>query len=96
MTPTFKKRPITVPAIEVVSPITQASDIATFLGAQSVQIDIGSGTATFTKTSSGDGSTQQVFTLSAGQVVSINDGVISIQGREAFFAEYEQVPPSFD
>lgn len=81
---TYKLKAPTVQAIEVTSPIAQAYDIANLIGASAFIVDIMANTATFTVMDGGE-----TISVTAGKVISITSGVISIQDSVEFYAMYE-------
>ena len=80
----YKLKAQTIQAIEVSSPIAQAADIATLIGASAFIVDIIANTATFTVM---DGGTTVV--VGSGKVVSVASGVVSVQNREEFYELFE-------
>lgn len=79
----FKPKAQVTQGIDIQHPASQASEIASMIGASSFTADILAGTATFDIDSG-------KIVVRAGQVVSISAGTVSVQSREEFLAMYEE------
>ncbi len=84
MVATYKLKAQTIQAIDVASPIAQATDIATMIGASAYIADIFANSVTFTVMDGGS-----TVIVAAGKVVSLSYGVVTVQDRGEFYELFE-------
>lgn len=82
----FKLKTQTTKGVDVTSPVAQAAEIASLIGATSFVVDIVENNATLN-------TELQTYVVTAGQVISITSGVVSIQSRESFYEIFEEQDP---
>lgn len=81
----FRLKAQTTQGIDVGAPVAQAAEIAGLINASSFVVDMLNNTATFTAVEG-----ESTIVVGAGQVVSVTDGVVSVQAREEFYAKFEE------
>lgn len=86
MISTFRLKAQTTRGVDVSSPMAQAAEIATLIGATSFIVDIYANNATFNIQTEQAG---QSIVVTAGQVVSVTSGVVSVQDKAEFYEMFE-------
>lgn len=80
----YKEKASILQAVEFISAMGNAPEVADMLGAKSVSVDVGAKTATF-----GVGS--KTYTVEEGQVVALDGTKVVVSSAEDFYAKYETV-----
>lgn len=80
----YKQKVHTFQAVEFTDALTQASEVANMLDAESLSVDVSAKSATFTVG-------ERTYEVKVGQVVSVDDSGIHVTAADAFYSQYEQV-----
>lgn len=89
MITTFRPKTQRTQAIDVTNPSAQAPDIAVLVKATFFNCDLLEGTASF-NVDPVPGIPGVLLTVRAGQVISVTDGVTTIEPRDDFYAKFEE------
>jgi len=82
---TYKQKAPTVQAIEFTNVLEQSSEVANLIGSQAYQVDVKAQETTFVI----DG--RDPLVAKEGQVVSLSEGIASVNDSTVFYALYEAV-----
>lgn len=89
----FKEKTNTIMGIDVESPVAQAAEISDLIGATSFIVDTVSNSAQLivdgTQFSVDGEPIAETYTVTAGQVVSVTNGVVSVMDRAEFYGKFE-------
>ncbi len=92
MITTFRPKTQRTQAIDVTNPWEQAPAIASLVKATFFNADLVENTASFNIEPTPEGAPGALITVTAGQVISVTDGLITVEPRAEFYAKFEEDP----